>query len=251
MNEILVKVYLLVLIVICAVDIVLMCLIRDNYVAVVVVLGVSVTLYTVFLVLINNWLVVSGKLVTVVSYFLVFYHCAVVFVLQVLPRSDTAAGLVVDNAQPVSVAMFFVYMTYVMLPLQYRSCVVSSLLITLTYLVTNIATNLHNNNNDNNSAGIRITANVLLMIAVNIAGIFALIPTDQAQKRAFLDTRSYVENRLKLQKEIEKQDNLLLSVLPRYVAMEMKADIEGEQQDLDMQFSKIYIQRHINVSNNV
>ena len=45
---------------------------------------------------------------------------------------------------------------------------------------------------------------------------------------------------------IHFQENLLLSVLPRYVAMEMKADIKGEQ-DLDMQFSKIYIQRHTNV----
>lgn len=42
------------------------------------------------------------------------------------------------------------------------------------------------------------------------------------------------------------QERLLLSVLPRHVAMEMKADIEGEQ-DLQTQFSKIYIQRHTNV----
>jgi len=37
----------------------------------------------------------------------------------------------------------------------------------------------------------------------------------------------------------------LLSVLPRHVAMEMKADIAGKPKDT--MFHKIYIQRHENV----
>ena len=41
------------------------------------------------------------------------------------------------------------------------------------------------------------------------------------------------------------QERLLLSVLPRHVAMEMKADIAGNP--MDKQFHKIYIQRHENV----
>lgn len=41
------------------------------------------------------------------------------------------------------------------------------------------------------------------------------------------------------------QERLLLSVLPRHVAMEMKADIAGKPQDT--MFHKIYIQRHENV----
>ena len=36
-----------------------------------------------------------------------------------------------------------------------------------------------------------------------------------------------------------------MSVLPRHVAMEMKADIAGNP--MDKQFHKIYIQRHENV----
>ena len=42
------------------------------------------------------------------------------------------------------------------------------------------------------------------------------------------------------------QERLLLSVLPRHVAMEMKADIAGKP--VDTQFHKIYIQRYENVS---
>lgn len=41
------------------------------------------------------------------------------------------------------------------------------------------------------------------------------------------------------------QERLLLSVLPRHVAMEMKADIAGQPKE--EQFHKIYIQRHENV----
>ena len=43
------------------------------------------------------------------------------------------------------------------------------------------------------------------------------------------------------------KERLLLSVLPRHVAMEMKADIEGDRGRQYTQFSKIYIQRHVNV----
>ena len=45
---------------------------------------------------------------------------------------------------------------------------------------------------------------------------------------------------------VSKQERLLLSVLPRFVAMEMKADIESGKNEY-MQFHKIYIQRHENV----
>jgi hypothetical protein len=41
------------------------------------------------------------------------------------------------------------------------------------------------------------------------------------------------------------QERLLLSVLPRHVAMEMKADIAGVKRD--SMFHKIYIQRYENV----
>lgn len=55
-----------------------------------------------------------------------------------------------------------------------------------------------------------------------------------------------MEARLKIQRENQQQEQLLLSVLPRHVAMEMKNDIAGQPKEA--QFHKIYIQRHENVS---
>lgn len=62
--------------------------------------------------------------------------------------------------------------------------------------------------------------------------------------------RPFRENKARLfidfiTEKIFSQERLLLSVLPRHVAMEMKADIAGQPKQ--EQFHKIYIQKHENV----
>lgn len=79
-----------------------------------------------------------------------------------------------------------------------------------------------------------------------MTGILLHSPKEKAQRKAFLETRQCVEARLKIQRENQQQEQLLLSVLPRHVAMEMKNDIAGQPKEA--QFHKIYIQRHENVS---
>ncbi|XP_017784775.1 PREDICTED: adenylate cyclase type 6 isoform X2 [Nicrophorus vespilloides] len=86
----------------------------------------------------------------------------------------------------------------------------------------------------------------LVLMCGNIAGACTHYPREIAQRKAFLETRQCIEARLKIQRENQQQERLLLSVLPRHVAMEMKADIAGQQKEA--QFHKIYIQRHENVS---
>ncbi|KAG7262960.1 hypothetical protein CRUP_027189, partial [Coryphaenoides rupestris] len=63
-----------------------------------------------------------------------------------------------------------------------------------------------------------IGANVLIFLCTNMIGICTHYPAEE---------------------------RLLLSVLPRHVAMEMKADINAKKED--MMFHKIYIQKHDNV----
>ncbi|PRD28434.1 UNVERIFIED_CONTAM: Adenylate cyclase type 5 [Trichonephila clavipes] len=79
-----------------------------------------------------------------------------------------------------------------------------------------------------------------------MAGIFSHFPSKTSQRQAFMETRQCVEARLNIQRENQQQERLLLSVLPRHVAMEMKADIANKPEDT--MFHKIYIQRHENVS---
>lgn len=56
---------------------------------------------------------------------------------------------------------------------------------------------------------------------------------------------SFLNLSLRLPSLSISQERLLLSVLPRHVAMEMKADINAKKED--MMFHKIYIQKHDNV----
>uniref|UniRef100_A0A8C4NUS2 Adenylate cyclase type 1 n=1 Tax=Dicentrarchus labrax TaxID=13489 RepID=A0A8C4NUS2_DICLA len=80
---------------------------------------------------------------------------------------------------------------------------------------------------------------------VNLSGLFVRILTERAQRKAFLQARNCIEERLRMEDENEKQERLLMSLLPRNVAMEMKEDFLKPPERI---FHKIYIQRHDNVS---
>jgi adenylate cyclase 1 len=91
----------------------------------------------------------------------------------------------------------------------------------------------------------QILGNCLVLLAVNTVGLFLHMVMENAQRKAFLDTRNCIAARLEIEDENEKLERLLLSVLPQHVAVEMKADLMAP---VEGQFHKIYIQRHENVS---
>nr|XP_021559404.1 adenylate cyclase type 1 [Neomonachus schauinslandi] len=88
-------------------------------------------------------------------------------------------------------------------------------------------------------------ANALLFLSVNMYGVFVRVLAERSQRKAFLQARNCIEDRLRLEDENEKQERLLMSLLPRNVAMEMKEDFLKPPERI---FHKIYIQRHDNVS---
>ncbi|KAM8967029.1 adenylate cyclase type 1 [Pelodytes ibericus] len=90
-----------------------------------------------------------------------------------------------------------------------------------------------------------LVANAIFFASVNLSGIFVRILTERAQRKSFLQARNCIEDRLRLEDENEKQERLLMSLLPRNVAMEMKEDFLKPPERI---FHKIYIQRHDNVS---
>ncbi|XP_051553430.1 adenylate cyclase type 1b isoform X1 [Myxocyprinus asiaticus] len=90
-----------------------------------------------------------------------------------------------------------------------------------------------------------LVANTVLFTGMNLSGLFVRILTERAQRKAFLQARNCIEERLHMEDENEKQERLLMSLLPRNVAMEMKEDFLKPPERI---FHKIYIQRHDNVS---
>uniref|UniRef100_A0A674ERV0 Adenylate cyclase type 6 n=1 Tax=Salmo trutta TaxID=8032 RepID=A0A674ERV0_SALTR len=153
-------------------------------------------------------------------------------VLMVAPRSAS---------EGIWWSVFFIYIIYTLLPVRMRAAVLSGGVLSTIHLVTTWQFN-----QEDLFLWKQLSANVLIFLCTNIIGICTHYPAEVSQRQAFQETRGYIQARLHLQRENQQQERLLLSVLPRHVAMEMKADINAKKED--MMFHKIYIQKHDNVS---
>ncbi|KAI1705680.1 adenylate and guanylate cyclase catalytic domain-containing protein [Ditylenchus destructor] len=136
-----------------------------------------------------------------------------------------------------SFAILILFLCYTLLPMQLQASALAA------GIVTAIALGLQLWNGADSK---QIIAEVLLLLAMNINGIFVYFPTEIVQRRTFRETRKSVESRIQLTRDNEKQENILLSVLPKHIANDMKKDIDRNQEAT--MFHKIYIQKHNNIS---
>lgn len=145
--------------------------------------------------------------------------------------------------------MYIIFIMYCMLPVPFKWCTVCCLLTTaihigvLSYLLIP----------DKNPAVYHVFSILCLYLSVNWIGLYTKYLTERAQRKAFLETRRSLEMRFKTQKENERQERLLLSVLPSFVAQQMIRDIALEEERAvgdfqPSQFHKIYIHRYEQVS---
>ncbi|XP_039209866.1 adenylate cyclase type 1 isoform X3 [Crotalus tigris] len=137
--------------------------------------------------------------------------------------------------------MLVIFVSYSLLPVRTLLAVVFGLIVSVSHLIVT-ATSV---SAKRQPLWKTLMANAILFVSVNLYGVFVRILTERAQRKAFLQARNYIEDRLKLEDENEKQERLLMSLLPRNVAMEMKEDFLKPPERI---FHKIYIQRHDNVS---
>ncbi|XP_063307122.1 adenylate cyclase type 8 [Pelobates fuscus] len=150
-------------------------------------------------------------------------------------------GLLGDG---IGYVLFTLFATYSMLPLPLTWAILAGLVtsllqIIMQLLIPRLAVTSIN----------QIIAQAVLFICMNTAGIFISYLSDRAQRQAFLETRRCVEARLRLETENQRQERLVLSVLPRFVVLEMINDMTNvEDEHLQHQFHKIYIHRYENVS---
>ncbi|XP_056340009.1 adenylate cyclase type 8 isoform X2 [Oenanthe melanoleuca] len=150
-------------------------------------------------------------------------------------------GLLGDG---IGYVLFTLFATYSMLPLPLTWAILAGLVTSVLQLVMHLViprfavTSLN-----------QIAAQAVLFMCMNTAGIFISYLSDRAQRQAFLETRRCVEARLRLETENQRQERLVLSVLPRFVVLEMINDMTNvEDEHLQHQFHKIYIHRYENVS---
>ncbi|KAE8750751.1 hypothetical protein FOCC_FOCC002461, partial [Frankliniella occidentalis] len=142
--------------------------------------------------------------------------------------------------------LFIVFVTYAMLPLPLRWCVMAAVATAVFHLAQ-----LSTYTFPRHIATKELISNGLLYVAVNFAGMYTRYLTDRGQRRAFLETHRSMETRFRTQKENDRQEKLLLSVLPDFVAKEMIQDIANEEEKgafVPHQFHKIYIHCYEDVS---
>ncbi|NP_001161822.1 adenylate cyclase type 1b [Danio rerio] len=154
-----------------------------------------------------------------------------------LPQVSRAAG----PEQGVWPLLLLTFMAYCLLPVRTGLALLFGLLLPLAHTLITASTLPDNTQRLWRS----LVANTLLFTGVNVSGLFVRILTERAQRKAFLQARNCIEERLRMEDENEKQERLLMSLLPRNVAMEMKEDFLKPPERI---FHKIYIQRHDNVS---
>uniref|UniRef100_A0A674JV18 Adenylate cyclase type 8 n=1 Tax=Terrapene triunguis TaxID=2587831 RepID=A0A674JV18_9SAUR len=150
-------------------------------------------------------------------------------------------GLLGDG---IGYVLFTLFATYSMLPLPLTWAILAGLVTSLLQLVMQLVIPRPAVISLN-----QIAAQAVLFMCMNTAGIFISYLSDRAQRQAFLETRRCVEARLRLETENQRQERLVLSVLPRFVVLEMINDMTNvEDEHLQHQFHKIYIHRYENVS---
>ncbi|XP_067013810.2 adenylyl cyclase 78C [Anabrus simplex] len=144
--------------------------------------------------------------------------------------------------------LFIVFVTYAMLPLPLRWCMILGCTTATVHIVIS---SVKLSNRGTAFPARQLVTNALLYIAVNFAGMYTKYLTDRGQRKAFLETHRSMETRFRTQRENDRQEKLLLSVLPDFVAREMIRDIAKEEEKgsfVPNQFHKIYIHRYEDVS---
>ncbi|XP_040000416.1 adenylate cyclase type 8 isoform X2 [Xiphias gladius] len=150
-------------------------------------------------------------------------------------------GLLGDG---VGYVLFTLFATYSMLPLPLTWAILAGLFTSGLHILVQLLISQHAQLSTN-----QVAAQAVLFMCMNTAGIFISYLSDRAQRQAFLETRRCIEARLRLETENQRQERLVLSVLPRFVVLEMINDMTNvEDEHLQHQFHRIYIHRYENVS---
>ncbi|XP_033854701.2 adenylate cyclase type 8 isoform X2 [Acipenser ruthenus] len=150
-------------------------------------------------------------------------------------------GLLGDG---IGYVLFTLFATYSMLPLPLTWAILAGLVTSILHIVVQLFIPQNAMIFTN-----QLVAQAVLFMCMNTAGLFISYLSDRAQRQAFLETRRCIEARLRLETENQRQERLVLSVLPRFVVLEMINDMANvEDEHLQHQFHKIYIHRYENVS---
>ena len=146
--------------------------------------------------------------------------------------------------------IFIIFIMYCIMPMPFRWCITTCIITSVTHILSIFIVTL---TGKQPLSYCSVVSLLMMYLGVNWLGLYTKYLTERAQRKAFLETRRSLETRFKTQKENERQEKLLLSVLPSFVAQQMIRDIALEEERslgefIPSQFHKIYIHRYEKVS---
>ncbi|XP_072357471.1 adenylate cyclase type 2-like [Scyliorhinus torazame] len=165
-------------------------------------------------------------------------------------------GGVINAWDQVSFFLFITFIAYTMLPLCMRDAILASLLSSVSHIVS-LSVYLSLSERPPELLPHQLLANAVVFICGNLVGAYHKHLMDRALQKTFKDTLNCIKSHTKLESEKKQQDHLLLSVLPLYIALEMKAEIierltgpkDGQPQvENSTNFHNLYVKHHKDVS---
>ncbi|MGH0140558.1 UNVERIFIED_CONTAM: hypothetical protein FKN15_023226 [Acipenser sinensis] len=188
-----------------------------------------------------------------------FQRCHAVFSLLVWGFLITMAfvfaftGGAVQPWEQVAFFLFITIIVYTLLPLCLKSAVIGGVVTSLAHIVVfSIYVPVTNHSEDH--LELQLLSNVVVFICANLVGVYHKTLTERALQNTCRDGLNFSQSRGKLVSEKKQQEHLLLSVLPAYIALEMKAEIikrlKDKQPDLEYSnnFHNLYVKQHKHVS---
>ncbi|XP_055383731.1 adenylate cyclase type 2 isoform X2 [Condylostylus longicornis] len=143
---------------------------------------------------------------------------------------------------------------HTMLPISWPVSLVLAGLMTVIHVICKISST------PDYSPNLQLLIGEVVMLATaSVSGLYYRIMSDASHKRTVDGTRTGIEQRVKLECEREQQEQLLLSVIPAYIAAEVKRSIMlkmadacqragGQATSSAARFHELHVQRHNNVS---
>ena len=99
---------------------------------------------------------------------------------------------------------------------------------------------------------LRFTCYALVYLMANLFGVYHQILTGISQEDAYKNTIKFIDGRMKLEREKQQQEMLIVSVLPAHIALEMKTEMLRKtckaQMKSMLDSEKFYSQNENNVS---
>uniref|UniRef100_A0A8C4LYN2 Adenylate cyclase type 4 n=1 Tax=Equus asinus asinus TaxID=83772 RepID=A0A8C4LYN2_EQUAS len=174
--------------------------------------------------------------------------------LLALGYSFLFTGGVVSAWDQVSFFLFVIFTVYAMLPLGMRDATAAGLASSLSHLLV-LGLYLGPQPDSRPALLPQLAANAVLFLCGNVAGAYHKALMERALRATFREALSSLHSRRRLDTEKKHQEHLLLSILPAYLAQEMKAEImarlqagQGSRPESTNNFHSLYVKRHQGVS---